>query len=67
MEKREAGAGETVKREKGPGAGLGGAAGAARTGSPTGVSGKPPSHRSAPPAKRPWSLTSRSGDNPYCQ
>lgn len=65
MEKREAGAGvgetvgETVKREKGPGAaGLGGAAGAAGAGSRTGVSRKPSSQGSAPPAKRPLSLTS---------
>lgn len=48
MEKRDAGAGETVKREKGPGAaGLGGAAGAARVGSRAGVSGNPS------PANRP--------------
>lgn len=70
MEKRDAGAGagETVKRENGLGAaGLGGAAGAAAAGSPTGVSGKPLSHRSAPPAKCPLSLTSRAWDNPYCQ
>lgn len=54
MEKRDAGAGDTVKREKGPGVVcLGGAAGAGRAASGAGVGGKPSSHASPPPAGRP--------------
>lgn len=56
MEKRDAGAGETVKREKGEGvAGLEGAAGAvgvASAGSPAGACGTPWSHWNLAPAKR---------------
>lgn len=45
MEKRDAGAGDTVKREKGPGAaGLGDATGAGKAASGAGVGGKPSSH-----------------------
>lgn len=45
MEKRDAGAGDTVKREKGPGAAaLGDAAGAGKAASGAGVGGKPSSH-----------------------
>lgn len=51
MEKRDAGAGETEKRDKRPGAAaLEGAVGAARAGSPDGVSGKPSSHSNPRPA-----------------
>lgn len=57
MEKRDAGAGDTVKREKGPdAAGLRGAAGAGAAGSGAGASGKPSSHSNAAPAGRPLSL-----------
>lgn len=51
MEKRDAGAGETVKRETRPGAAaLEGAAGGARAGSWDGVSGKPSPHANPRPA-----------------
>lgn len=55
MEKRDAGAGETVKREWGPGAAaLEGASGAARAGSLDGASGsgKQWSHANPLPARR---------------
>ena len=65
MEKRDAGAGETVKREKGLGlAGLGGAAGTRRAGSWAGVSGRPSSHSNPPPARGPPSFVDRMGETP---
>lgn len=53
IEKRDAGAGETEKRERRPGAAaLEGAAGAAGAGSWDGVGWKPSSHSNARPANR---------------
>lgn len=53
MEKRDTGAGDTVKREKAVGAaGVRGAAGVGAAGSSAGASGKSSSHSNPPPASR---------------
>lgn len=62
MEKRDAGAGETVKREKG--LGLAGAAGTHGAGSWAGVGGRPSSHSNPPPARCPPSVVDQMGETP---